>query len=56
MTKEIEKYQNERQGLIDKSKIPKKNQEKMKQLEKEIKDLEQEIKKEMKIISKKKKI
>ena len=41
--KDINKYESERPKLLEMSKIPKKNQEKMKLLEKEVNDLKQEI-------------
>lgn len=41
--KDINKYESERPKLLEMSKIPKKNQEKMKLLEKEVNDLKQQI-------------
>ena len=41
--RDINKYESERPKLLELSKIPKKNQEKMKLLEKEVNDLKQEI-------------
>ena len=45
LTKDITKYESERPKLIEKSKIPKKNQDKMKALQKEIDNLNEQINK-----------